>query len=159
MDKRKITDRLQLLNDGRAHYLEFLRNLTPQIILFSVTLLLMVKLDFTRFDFNNKLPTALFLFLLGAFALAFYANATLFYERCFADLLKWRSDLSASLRAQEIKGHRLFFAKLHAIWKERLIEVLEVMVVFWFFQIALAVVMAMSLHSASSILQGAHHAG
>jgi hypothetical protein len=159
MDKRKITDRLQLLNDGRTHYLEFLRNLTPQIILFSVTLLLMVKLDFTRIDLNNKLQTALFFFLLGAFALAFYANATIFYGRCFAGLLKWRSDLSESLRAQDIKGHRLFVAKLRAIWDERLVEVLEVIVVFWFFQIALALVIAMSLHQATSILQGIHHAG
>lgn len=159
MNKRKITDRLQLLNDGRTHYLEFLRNLTPQIILFSVILLLGMKLDFTRFDFNNMLSTALFFSLLGAFALAFYANATLFYERCFADLLKWSSDLSASLCAQGIKGHRLFLEKFRAIWKARLIEVLELMVFFWFFQIALAIVMIMSLHSASSIMQSAHHAG
>lgn len=159
MKKQKLTDRLQLFNGGRAHYLEFLRNLTPQIILLSITLLIGAKLDFSRFDIGNWLPTTLFFFLFGSFALAFYANSTLFYERCFSNLIQWRLELFDSLNAQEIKGWRRFFEKLRALWKEKLVEALEVMVVIWFFQIAFAIVIVMSLHSASGIWQATHHAG
>lgn len=159
MQKQKLTDRLQLLNGGRAHYLEFLRNLTPQIILFSITLLIGARLDFSRFDIGNWLPTTLFFFLFGSFALAFYANSTLFYERCFSNLIQWRSELFDSLNAKGIKGWRRFFAKLHALWNEKLVEVLEVMMVIWFFQITFAIVIGMSVHSASGIWQAIHHAG
>lgn len=60
MAKIKVTERIQLLNGGRSHYLEFLRNLTPQIVLFSIVLLLGHNLDFTRFDPDNWVATALF---------------------------------------------------------------------------------------------------
>lgn len=156
MEKQKITDRLQLLNDGRAHYLEFLRNLTPQIILFSIVLLLMVRIDFNRVDLGNVLPTLLFFFLLGSFMLAFYANSTLFYERCFSGQRLWRLELFKLLTAQGLKGHRRFLAVLKAIWRERFIEALEMLIVFWFFHIALAVVVVMSIHSAATMFNAVH---
>lgn len=158
MEKKKITDRLQLLNDGRTHYLEFLRNLTPQSILFSIALLVMVKLDFTRFDLSNWLQTSLFFVLLGSFALAFYANSTIFYQRCFADLYRWHTELFESMNTQGLKGHHRFLATIRAFWNERFVETLEVIVVFWFFQIALAIVIVTAWHSASNIWQSTHHA-
>jgi hypothetical protein len=154
--KREITKRLQLLNDGRAHYLEFLRNLTPQTLLLSIVWLLAAKLDFTKFDINNWFPTALFFFLFGWFALAVYASSTLFYQRCFADLIKWRSTLFKSLTFQGLTGHRRFFAKVDAVWKERFIEVLELQAVFWLFQVALGIEILRSLFLASTMWKGIH---
>lgn len=159
MSKRKLTDRLQLLNGGRLFYLDFLRNLTPQIILFSIALLLWARLDFTRFDFDNTLPTVVFFVILGSFILAFYANSTLLYERCFAEWKQWLSDIDKSLTAQGVKGPRRLVAKLQAVWRDRFVEFIEIFIVLWFLQVALAIVVAMSMHSASSIWRANHHAG
>lgn len=159
MEKKKITDRLQLLNDGRVHYLDFLRNLTPQIILFSITILLILQLDFSRLDFNNIEQTLLFFVLLGSFLLAFYANSTLFYERCFAELKVWVSELNQSMTLQNITGAQRFLKKAKAVWNERFIELLEAIAVLLFFQITLAVVIVMSTHSALSIWSVTHPVG
>jgi hypothetical protein len=158
MEKKKTTDRLQLLNSGRAHYLDFLRNLTPQIILFSMAIFVMLKLDFTRFDFNNIAPTFLFFFLFSSFALAFYANSTLFYDRCFSELKEWATELNKSMTENNINGYHRFSATIKAVWKERFIEYIEVIAVLFFFQIALAVVIVMSIYSAVNLWQFTHHA-
>ncbi len=159
MEKQKITDRIQLLNDGRAHYLEYLRNLTPQIIIFTILILMTTKLDFTRFDLNNWASTSLFYFLLGSFILAVYANCTIFWGRCFDGLYEWRSELHLSLNTQGIKGFRRFFAILNAFRKEKSIETIEAMIIFFFFQVAPAIVIYMAITSATSIWLNTHHAG
>jgi hypothetical protein len=148
MKSKSIVSRLQLLNDGRAHYLEFLRNLTPPSILLSFAFIVMHQLDFGRFDFDNWVPTVLFFFLFSGFLLAFYASSTLFYERCFSDLIAWRTDLFASLNTKGFKGRQRFFAKTAALWKEKKIEVLELVSVFFFFQICFPLVIVMAWRAA-----------
>lgn len=157
MTKKKITERLQLLNGGRHFYLDFLRNLTPQIILLSVTWLVAAQLDFTRIDISNTGTTFLFFVVLGSFILAFWANSTLLYERCFAEWKQWYSELKESLTAQGITGFRRGTAKLHAIWKYRFVEFVEIIAVLGFLQIALAIVVSMSFNSASTIWRANHH--
>lgn len=147
----RFTERLQLLNGGRKHFLEFLRNLTPQVILLSIAMLLGARLDFSRFDINNIGMTFLFFAMLFSFLLAFYANSTLLYENCFGDLKKWVDDLGESLTKREVKGWRRFYMKLTALFRERLVEVLEMLAVLFFLQVAFAVVVSMSIHSASDI--------
>lgn len=158
MEKKKFTDRLQLLNGGRDHYLEFLRNLTPQILLLSGAVLLGARLDFTRFDFDNIIPTLVFFVVLGSFILAFWANASRFYERCSGEWKAWLSELQDSLTAQDIKGSHRIVAKLKAIWRERFVEFLELLIVQWFFPITLAIVIGMAFNSAVSIWR-ANYAG
>lgn len=156
MTKIKLSERIQLVNGGRSHYLEFLRNLTPQVVLFSIVLLLGYQLNFTRFDLGNWVPTLMFFILLGAFALAFYANSTLFYEKCFPEWKEWLKKTERSIATRGIRGPRRLIAKLKAIWCERFVEFVEVVTAIYFLQIALAIVIAMGMHSASTILRASH---
>lgn len=156
MQNKTFTNRLQLLNNGREHYLNYLRNLTPQILIFSIVILAGRKLDFTRFNFNNFEASLIFFILLGSFMLAAYANSTIFYERCFTELKEWISELDASLNAQNITGFQRFLLKIKAVWHERLIELSEAIIVLWFIPITLAMVIGMSINSALSILKITH---
>lgn len=156
MQNKTFTNRLQLLNNGREHYLNYLRNLTPQILIFSIVILAGRKLDFTRFDFNNFEVTLLFFILLGSFMLAAYANSTTFYERCFSELKEWIAELDASLKAQNITRFQRFHLKIKAVWHERFIELSEAIIVLWFIPITFAIVIGMSIHSALSILKITH---
>ncbi|MEF2266842.1 hypothetical protein V3C40_08610 [Janthinobacterium sp. LS2A] len=72
-----------ILKDGRAFFLEFLRNLTPQILLLSLAFLLGGKLDFAKFDFNNLTSTLAFFFFLLLFGLAAYVNISLYMEKFY----------------------------------------------------------------------------
>ena len=156
MQNKTFTNRLQLLNNGREHYLNYLRNLTPQILIFSIVILAGRKLDFTRFDFNNFEATLLFFILLGSFMLAVYANSTIFYEHCFSELKEWIAELDASLKAQNITRFQRFLLKIKAVWHERLLELSEVIILLWFPPITLAVVIGMSIPSALNILKITH---
>lgn len=156
MEKKNLTSRLKLLNDGRNYYLEFLRNLTPQVMLFTIALLGMHKLDINRIDFGNFWATAITFFFLGSFILAFYANSTLFYENCFSDLRKWRSDLNKQLTEKNITGYKRLVAKLQAAWNERFIEYLEAFTVLFFFQFAFAAIIVMSVNAAYGIWKATH---
>lgn len=156
MQNKTFTNRLQLLNNGREHYLNYLRNLTPQILIFSIVILAGRKLDFTRFDFNNFEATLLFFILLGSFMLAVYANSTIFYEHCFSELKEWIAELDASLKAQNITRFQRFLLKIKAVWHERLLELSEVIILLWFPPITLAIVIGMSIPSALNILKITH---
>ena len=57
---------MHLFDEGSEPFLEFLRNLTPQIALLAISFVVGSRLDFTEFDLGNFFPTALcliFLFL------------------------------------------------------------------------------------------------
>ena len=158
MEKRKWSDRLQLLNGGRADYLNFLRNLTPQVELLSIVMILWIQLDFTRIDCDNTAPTFAFFMLLGAFMLAFYANTTLFYESCFAGLKQWGFEQTKLMTSDGVSGPRRLIVRLQAIWRDRLIEFMEATVVLLFLPIALSIVIVLALHSAEGIWRANHNA-
>lgn len=110
------------MRDARGAYLNFLRNLTPQIFLLSLALILGRKLDFSRFDINNVPLTFAFFIFLGLFLLSFIANASLFYEEAFAELTAWRKEKHIQLKSENYKGFPYFGAMTLAVWKERRVE-------------------------------------
>ncbi|MFZ2525862.1 MAG: hypothetical protein WAW87_11195 [Candidatus Ferrigenium altingense] len=152
MSRKKIAERLELLNGGRSAYLEFLRNLTPQAVLFSFVLLIGSKLGF-HYEPDNAIPTLLFVMLLGAFGLAVYANSSLFYEHCFTNWKRWLSKMDGFLKIRRVSRWRRVVAKLRAIWRNRLIEYLEVSIAIYFIQIALGIVIFLAMQSAFAILK------
>jgi len=157
MRKLRIRDRLYLLNCGRAFYLEFLRNLTPQIVLLTITFLYGKNLDFSRIDLSNFLPTFVWWVFLGAFMLAFYVNAAIFYEHCFGGWKAWRTRLEKSLTARGILGYRRrLIAKMRVTWHFRFVEFIEFLVVFYFFTFAFSAVVIMSYFSAAGMLRSMH---
>ncbi len=159
MEKRRVRGRLQLLNDGREHYLNFLRNLTPQIILLSTIWLASEKFDIPpRIDFNNTFNTFVFLALVCTFSLAVYANITRFRDQCFVEFDNWHSEQQKTLAAQGIKGRRHYIEMAKAIYRYKFVETIEIFTIFIsIIIIALAIVIGMSLHSANGIWRDSHH--
>ena len=157
MSKKKIADRLELLNGGRSAYLDFLRNLTPQAGLFSFVLLLGSKLGF-HYVPDNTIPTLLFILLLGAFGVAVHANSTLFYERGFVNWKRWLSKMDGFLKVRQVSRGQRVAAKIKAIWRNRLVEYVEVTVALYFIQAAVGIVIFSAMQTASAILK-ANNAG
>jgi hypothetical protein len=99
-----------LLKEGRAAFLEFLRNLTPQILLLSLAFLVGSKLDFTRLDFSNTTPTVIFFIFVIIALMAGWANVTLLMDR-FAPMIRFRRGVRLIDKAASHKFHaKLGFA-------------------------------------------------
>lgn len=71
---------MHLLGNGRQPFLEFLRNLTPQALLLTLTISLWTQLDFGRFDISNWLTTLAFYSCIVTWILAVIANMQQFIE-------------------------------------------------------------------------------
>lgn len=69
-----------LLNEGQRPLLEFLRNLTPQVLLATMALVLWAHIDFGRVDWSNWLNTGAFFASTGLFVLAFFANMSQLFD-------------------------------------------------------------------------------
>ncbi|QNP59498.1 hypothetical protein [Paenacidovorax monticola] len=80
------TSTVLILKEGQRPLLEFLRNLTPQVLLATTALLLWVRLDFRRIDLSNLPSTVAFFFCVGLFCLAFLANLNQFVDALLDNL-------------------------------------------------------------------------
>jgi hypothetical protein len=87
---------MTILGEGRQAFLEFLRNLTPQVLLLVVALSTWVRLDFSTFDASNWRATSAFFACATTLLFAVVANALQFFD----------SYLSAALKAVEKKMER-----------------------------------------------------
>lgn len=72
-----------ILGLGRPAFLEFLRNLTPQVLLLVVSLSLWVRLDFTEFDLSNWPSTLVFYACVLTLVSAVVANMMQFIDNYF----------------------------------------------------------------------------
>lgn len=155
MKKNKFTKRITLLNGGRGPYLEYLRNLTPQSILLTFTILVLAQLD-SSFSVNNFIKLMLTLVLFGAFCLAVYANSTLFYEKCFDELKVWMKSQEDALFESGVRKFRLLGKMITLIWSERRIEIIESLVALVFLQATLAIVIISATLSATATYRATH---
>jgi hypothetical protein len=71
---------MHLLGVGRQAFLEFLRNLTPQILLLTLSLALWTQLNFRQFDISNWGSTLAFYSCVLTWLLAVIANMMQFIE-------------------------------------------------------------------------------
>lgn len=71
---------MKVLGEGRQVFLEFLRNLTPQVLLLAVALPMGAQLDFSAFDASNGFATFAFFACALTLLLAVVANAMQFIE-------------------------------------------------------------------------------
>ena len=81
--------------------LDYLRNLTPQILLLSLGLVLGTKLDLHRPDLSWAAikSTAPFILIIGTFLIAFIANLFLFLERMLETSEKLEIESTRAARA------------------------------------------------------------
>ncbi|WP_099740559.1 hypothetical protein [Acidovorax sp. 62] len=107
-----------IFNEGQRPLLEFLRNLTPQVLLATTALLLWANLDFSRFDFSNWLPTLAFFLCAGLFCLAFLANTNQFLDAILENLGLY-ARFARRQRAGGMSPRRATFAAFGVMFRHR----------------------------------------
>ena len=140
----------------RPHYLDFLRNLTPQVVLASLALVIAMKLDFNKLDISNWMQTAGFLIYLLAFGWSFWANATLFLERLFPEFSEWRKAEEGKLLNSGVRGRRFMLQFFRQVVKNRPLEGTLAIAMIFFLQFVLAGVLISSIAAAANFLRAMH---
>ena len=115
------------LGAGKAAFLEFLRNLTPAILMASISFLMWFQLDFRRFDLSNWAYTMAFYICAFTAVLAFLANMSAFLDNAFIPPLA----LNRALRRFKLRGHsnwKVVRAMVGLIWRIKPMVFLEVVV-------------------------------
>lgn len=144
------------LQSARAPYLNFLRNLTPQVFLASLAWVMAAKLNFSRFDPSNFGQTFLFYAFLTLFAYAVYSNVTLFLSELFPTLTPWIEQQEQELKSTGTPKIDVPLLLLKAVMRERRLEVLLVLPSILLLQVVLAGVFASSIVSALSFIHATH---
>ena len=91
---------MHILGAGRAAFLEFLRNLTPMVLLTSIAFVTWAQLDFSRWDPGNWKTTVIFGICLTTAALSFVANLWGFLDNALAFPL----GLERAIRRLRLRG-------------------------------------------------------
>lgn len=141
--RRKL---FSLLVDLRIHFLEFLRNLTPQVIIFSLVFLVARNLDFTKFDISNAPATLLFFILLAIGVYSVWANSTIFFERAMLGKLPFKRS-ARLLRYRGFSGVSLIFVNLKFAYRVRKLLFLELVLCMIIVQIGVVLVSVLALRS------------
>ncbi|AYF20052.1 hypothetical protein ACJO2A_23445 [Vibrio parahaemolyticus] len=144
---------MKFIRSGRKHYLEFLRNLTPQVLLLSFALTVGSRLNFGVFDLSNWLPTAIFFVLLIAFLSAFYANCCQFVAGVYGDFGRWSDKIGRAAASNGRAGRRRIMFIICALWRYKKIVFLEVIFIVFFIQIAFSIVTVSAILAATRQLQ------
>lgn len=144
------------LTASRIPYLNFLRNLAPQVVLASLAWMLGLKLDFTTFDLRNSIPTVGFFVYLLAFGWSFWANSTLFLEDLFPQFGQWRATEESTLAKSGIRGWRFFTIFLRRVLKQRPLEGILSIAMLLFLEFVLAGVLASSIAATVNLLRATH---
>lgn len=107
-----------LLNEGQRPLLEFLRNLTPQVLLASTGLVMGVRLDFSRFDVPNWFFSSAFFACLALLVLAFLANTNQFLDALLESLDPYAC-VARRLRRKGVPPNRVACATLSVMSRQR----------------------------------------
>lgn len=147
-----------ILTTGKGPFLEFLRNLTPQILLFSVALVLTVKLDLNKVDLENWRATLPFLAMISIFVCAAMANVLNFIEascRSFSPI----DEESKRLKKEGITGFRHFNIIWKMLWKKSKWAIVEMLIAIFVVQVGWGAVIVASITSAAKLYMTMHGGG
>ncbi|WP_415893876.1 hypothetical protein ACMXYN_05630 [Neptuniibacter sp. PT8_73] len=140
---------MKFMHSGRKHYLEFLRNLTPQVLLLSFALTVGSRLNFGVIDLSNWLPTSIFFVLLIAFFSAFFANSYQFVAGVYGDFGRWSDRISSAAASNAKVGRERILFITTALWRSKKMVFLEVVFILFFIQIAFSVVTVSAMLAAT----------
>lgn len=103
---------MHILFSGRSAFLEFLRNLTPQVLLLTMALILSSRLDFTQCDLGNTPMTVTFFACIATFFMAVITNALNFFEGSISSL-DWLNKRAkkADRRVRSSRGRLCFLIR------------------------------------------------
>ena len=138
-----------ILGAGRKAFLEFLRNLTPQILFFSLGFVGGSKLVIPSFDLSNAGQTIICFVFLGIAVCAAWANGSLFLSESIT-ALNLRSGLPTLDRSAG--PIRLVRTNAQFIWSKRW-SILEVIIVLVIVEFGFVVVTFSAISAASSFLK------
>ncbi len=88
---------MHIFEDGRKAFLEFLRNLTPQIVLLALAFAVGSRINFGEFDLGNVPTTAFFFALIAVAILGMAVNSINFLSEYCISLDKLDGAIKASL--------------------------------------------------------------
>lgn len=81
-----VSSLMYLLGKGRGPFLEFLRNLTPMVLMGGISLVMWARLDFGKLDWSNWFDAVVFYLCLFTAVLALFANIDHFLDQAFSPL-------------------------------------------------------------------------
>jgi hypothetical protein len=110
---------MHVLEGGRKAFLEFLRNMTPQILLLALALTISTRLNFHEFDASNT-PTTFFFFSLVFLAvIGMAANSVNFFAEYCHSLTALDAAVATRLKAGNRTWRRLLRVTFAEAWKLR----------------------------------------
>ncbi|MBR0566902.1 hypothetical protein J5J83_12335 [Azoarcus sp. L1K30] len=137
--------------EGRKAFLEFLRNLTPQIVFLTLALIWGTKLDLTKFDLSfsgiwNMLPFAMCLFVFFGAAIA---NLGIFVDASITSTPAL-DEKKKEIKASSAKALKKTWLLICAAWKHNKVSVLNLFLVMAICEIALVAVFIIAIQGAIS---------
>lgn len=146
---------MYILKEGRAAFLEFLRNLSPQVLLLTIAAISSHNLTFTCCYAANAKLTFLAICFYVVWGAAVWANTSLFIKNCLAPA-KTFDDESRRLVYAGVRGWRNMRAVLVFAWQNERWIFLQILVIAVVVEIALVMVMLTAIGSANSLLKMIH---
>lgn len=142
--------------EGRATYLEFLRNLTPQILLFAVIVLIGEKLSSRPLESGlwNTVAIVILISFAIMWVLAFAANGSLLYDKAIdscPDIAQHKS----KLKNEGIKGARLAWKSFKFTFDNHPLLILEVVIIIFVIYAATILAMVSGVMTALGFLKNA----
>jgi len=140
---------------ARGPFLEFLRNLTPQILLLSIAIIMGTKLDLTKFDLSNTWNTMPFILVMGTFFAAVIANMFMFIEGSCRSIEEI-DEQSKRLHSEGIKGLAHLKELVVLLFKKSKVLFFEVTVALLIVQVGFLAVYISSIQAAINLYNAIH---
>lgn len=142
---------MHIFTNGRSAFLEFLRNLTPQAVLLSLTIVAGIDLTPTCCYLDNTKQTLIMSCFFFMWITALWANTSIFIEK-YLDSIKSINRASTLFSIQGITGFMKFKAVTLYIWRNKRIVFLEVLAVIIITEFGLVTVVMSAMSTASTLL-------
>lgn len=143
---------MHIFKEGRAPFLEFLRNLTPQALLLSFAMVAGYRLELTCCYPENTQQTLVSIFLLAIWLTAVWANSSLFIEKYLVAVDRIHP-ISRLLIRRGVTGLRHLCALLCYAWRKERMVFVEAIVVFLVVELGLSAQVMYAIGSAVGLLK------
>lgn len=143
---------MHITKDGRAPFLDFLRNLTPQTLVLSFGLIAGNKLQPTCCYSENAKQTVIFFCFFVIWVLAVWANSSLFIEKYLVSVERINRAARLLIKLR-VTGLRNLSTLLRYAWRNERSIFFEVVVVFVVVEFGLVVVVMSAIGSATALLK------
>lgn len=143
---------MNLMKDGRKHFLEYLRNLTPQALILSFVILLGTKVEFNNVTYEKTVLIGMLLVFIAIWSLSTYANASLFFEQALGEN-KIINKYSSRIRATKIKSPYIVYLLVKHAWKQSKLYFVEVAFIITVLQGGVILVSYSAINAAAAFIK------